>query len=103
VKRGDQTWEVVGDDPESLKKLPEDLRPVVQRMLRGGMAFGTGDQVPNVQVPGMDWNFQGRGFDDGRLRERLDQMERRMNQLLERLDRDNRPAGEPKAEQEEAK
>ncbi len=35
VKRGDETWEVVGDDPKSLDKLPDDLRPFVERMLRG--------------------------------------------------------------------
>jgi hypothetical protein len=26
VKRGNETWEVVGDDPESLQQLPDDLR-----------------------------------------------------------------------------
>ena len=35
VKRGDETWEVVGDDPESLNQLPEDLRPFVEQMLQG--------------------------------------------------------------------
>src|SRR6185312_4338118 len=36
VKRGDETWNVAGDDPESLKSLPADLRPFVEQMLHGG-------------------------------------------------------------------
>jgi membrane-associated protease RseP (regulator of RpoE activity) len=92
VKRGEETWTVVGDDPESLKQLPEDLRPFVEQMLRGGSPMG------------MNFNFdglRGRGFEDGRLRDRLDEMEQRMNQLFERLG-ENPPVVEPKAEQEEA-
>ncbi len=37
VKRGNDTWDIVGDDPESLKKLPNDLRPFVEQMLHGQM------------------------------------------------------------------
>jgi membrane-associated protease RseP (regulator of RpoE activity) len=75
VKRGKERWEVVGDDPESLKQLPDDLRPMVEQMLRGGSAIG----------------FRGPGqpplpeFGDGRLRERLERMERRVQELQERL------------------
>src|SRR3954447_7418565 len=39
VQRGDDKWEITGDDAEALKKLPDDLRPVVERMLHGG-GFG---------------------------------------------------------------
>jgi membrane-associated protease RseP (regulator of RpoE activity) len=71
VKRGDETWEVTGDDEESLKKLPEDLRPAVEQMLQGG---------------GVDANFgQMPEFGDGRLRERMERMEQRMQQLMERF------------------
>jgi membrane-associated protease RseP (regulator of RpoE activity) len=92
VKRGDETWTVNGDDPESLKQLPEDLRPFVEQILRGGWPMG------------MNFNFdglRGRGFDDGRLRDRLDEMERQMNQLLERFG-ENPTNEQPQAEEEEA-
>jgi membrane-associated protease RseP (regulator of RpoE activity) len=96
VKRGNQTWTVEGDDPESLNKLPEDLRPFVERMLRGGSALGMNFQMPNINVPDVQ-------FDDRRLNERLEQMERQMNQLLERLGQNGGDADQPAAEQEEAK
>ena len=38
VKRGNDTWNIVGDDPESLKQLPEDLRPFVEQMVQSGTA-----------------------------------------------------------------
>jgi membrane-associated protease RseP (regulator of RpoE activity) len=96
VKRGDETWEVVGDDAESLKKLPEDLRPFVEQMLRGGSPFGGGFQMPNI-----DRQF-GRGFGDEQLQDRLEQMERQINELLERVDPNHKRADQ-QAEQEEAK
>ena len=97
VKRGDETWTVVGDDPESLKKLPEELRPVVEQMLRGGSPMGMNFNMPNIQMDGL----RGRGFDNGRLQDRLEEMERRMNRLFERLGEEPQ-ADQPKAEQEEA-
>jgi hypothetical protein len=78
VKRGDETWEVTGDDQESLNQLPEDLRPMVEQMLHSGGP--------------MNFNFGGAGqgpmpeFGDGRLRERLERMEKRMQELMQRLD-----------------
>jgi hypothetical protein len=76
VKRGDETWNVVGDDPESLKQLPEDLRPFVERMLQGNSG---GIQMPNFEhrlgAPGMD-----RGLGD-----RLERMEKRLEELQKRL------------------
>lgn len=76
VKRGDETWTVTGDDPESLKQLPEELRPMVERVLRGN--------AMHVQVP----NFGGQvgpGFNDGGLRDRLEQMEKRIEEMQKRL------------------
>jgi hypothetical protein len=95
VKRGDETWEVVGDDPESLKKLPEDLQPFVERTLHGGMAFD------NFQMPNFDRQF-GRGFGDENLQDRLEQMERQINELLQRID-PNDAADQAHAEEEEVK
>jgi membrane-associated protease RseP (regulator of RpoE activity) len=72
VKRGGESWEIVGDDPESLNQLPAELRPFVEQMLHGGprMHLRRGD-MPE--------------FGDGRLRERLERMEKRMEELQERL------------------
>jgi hypothetical protein len=95
VKRGGETWTVNGDDPESLKQLPEDLRPFVDQILKGGSPMGMNFNMPNFD------GLRGRGFDNGRLQDRLDEMERRMNQLLERFG-ENPTNDEPKAEQEEA-
>ena len=44
VKRGNDKWNIIGDDPESLKKLPEDLRPFVERMVHSGGGM-------NIQMP----------------------------------------------------
>jgi membrane-associated protease RseP (regulator of RpoE activity) len=93
VKRSGETWTVTGDDAESLKQLPEDLRQFVEQILRGGSPMGV--NMPNFG------GFRGRGIDDGRLQDRLEEMERQMNQLLERFG-ENPNGDQPRAEQEEA-
>ena len=80
VKRGDETWEVVGDDPESLEQLPEDLRPFVEQMLHGGAPLGMDIQMPNLDGLGRP------GIGNQRLQQRLEGMERRMEELLRRFD-----------------
>lgn len=104
VKRGDESWEVVGDDAESLKKLPEDLRPFVEQMLQGDALFGGGARMPNLnlRMPNFD-RLNRPGFDDEQLRQRLDLMERQMNELLERLGKGEPADAPPQAEQEETK
>jgi hypothetical protein len=97
VKRGDETWEVVGDDPESLNKLPKELRPFVEQMLDGGSPFDMNFPMPNVEIP------NAQGFNDDRLRERLEHMERQMNELFERLGQNGDNTDRPNAEEEEAK
>ncbi len=62
VQRGDETWEVEGDDAAALAELPEDLRPMVEKMLQGD-----GPERP-----------------DG-LRDRLEQMEQQMRELREQF------------------
>ncbi len=95
VKRGDETWEVTGDDPESLDELPDDLRPFVERMLRNDGAGGSGFQMPNIE------GFEGR-LGDERLQERLEQMERRMEEMQRRLFPDDRRDDQRQAEDEQA-
>jgi membrane-associated protease RseP (regulator of RpoE activity) len=91
VQRGEETWEVVGDDPKSLEQLPEDLRPFVTQMLDGGLG--------NFQIDMPDLGRPGRpGFDGEQLRERLEAMERRLEAMQERLLGDEaaeKPAAEP--------
>jgi membrane-associated protease RseP (regulator of RpoE activity) len=97
VKRGEETWKVVGDDPESLDQLPDDLRPFVERMLHGGAPVSFDPQMPNLE------RLERRGFGDDRLNERLEEMERRMEELQRRLFRPNgENANQPQADQAEA-
>jgi len=84
VKRGEETWEIVGDDPGSLEQLPEDLRPFVEQLLHGG-----GIQMPIPDVQEFNIPVPGPGapgvFHDRQLLERLEAMERHMQELEQRL------------------
>lgn len=79
VKRGNESWEVNGDDPESLKALPEDLRPFVDRMIHGG------GQGFNIEMPQFGNMPHRPSFDGERLRERLEAMERRLEEMQKRF------------------
>lgn len=94
VKRGDETWNVTGDDPEALKKLPEDIRPHVERMLHG---------QPTVNFPRFENRNLGPGLDDGRLHDRLERMEQRLEQLQKRLGNDDNHAEKPESQSESSK
>lgn len=104
VQRGDDKWDITGDDQEALKKLPDDLRPAVERMLRGGGmggAMGGGNfRMPNFpQVPGI-----GPDMDGNRLREQLERMEKRLEEMQRRMHGpENQPADKPNDEQEQKK
>jgi membrane-associated protease RseP (regulator of RpoE activity) len=90
VERGEERWEVRGDDPESLKQLPEDLRPAVERLLRGDGALrmqmrdldGDGENDAAIAAPGTEG---ARRPAVGRLRERLDRMQRELEELYRML------------------
>lgn len=49
VKRGEEQWEV---DAKSLDKLPDDVRPHVERMLGGNVGVAIGDGITQT------WSFQ---------------------------------------------
>jgi hypothetical protein len=97
VKRGDETWEVVGDDPESIQQLPEDIRPFVERMLQGG---GMGRvQIGDFDADGdHDVMLNRRGLEDRPLRQRLEAIERQLQELLQQRTggADRQPAEQPK-------
>jgi hypothetical protein len=87
VKRGEESWEVVGDDPESLKKLPEDLRPFVEQMLHGN---GGGMKM---HMPKFEGRVGAPGFDNG-FQDRLERMEQQMQALQKQLEGNHAPAGD---------
>ena len=103
VTRGGDKWEITGDDPEALKKLPEDLRPAVERMLHGG---GVGGGVGSFRMPNFGPQGPGIGpdMDSGRMREQLERMEKRLNEMQRRmLGPDNQPADKPNDDHEQKK
>ncbi len=78
VKKGDQTWEIVGDDPEALQALPDDVRPLVERMLN--QPAGNGRRG----FDGFDQNFQGNQFPPQELfQQKLEELQRQMEALQE--------------------
>ena len=82
VKRGNDTWDIVGDDPSSLAQLPEDLRPFVEQMLAGTQA----GQVPSMpQMPMLPGMGPPAGFRDGELQQR-------MRDQIDALDTEGAPA-----------
>lgn len=71
VQRGEEKWEIEGDDPESLKELPQDLQPMVEGMLKAG--------------PNGAQQFQFRSQMPEDMHQRMEQMEQQMRQLQEQL------------------
>lgn len=83
VKRGDETWNIVGDDPKSLEQLPEDLRPFVANLAHGPRMIRQRLMAPPDA-------YQPFGED---LQKRIEAMERQMRELEEKL-----RAGQPDEE-----
>ncbi len=103
VERGNETWEIIGDNPESLEQLPEDLRPAVAQMLQGQALpnrplgpGGQGDQIPDWQqfLPQME-HLPGRLGPE--LQRRLEGMERQMRQFR---GQSSQPDGSPAKEKQ---
>jgi membrane-associated protease RseP (regulator of RpoE activity) len=92
VKRGSDTWNIVGDDPESLKQLPDDLRPFVDNMVHNKM---------NIQVPNVHPNFGHPGFDNGQMQDQMQRLEQRLNEMQKQLDGPNKPSGDKSNDQAE--
>jgi len=83
VRRGDETWEIVGDDPQSLEQLPDDVRPFVEQLLgqteHDGFHDFTMPVVPDVH------QMQQFGQHEAQLQQQLQAMEQRMRELEQRL------------------
>jgi len=91
VQRGDEKWEVTEDD---LDKLPDDVRPHVERMLGrtpppGGPKGWSGDFDFVPEWPGPRWQVRP----EGGLEKRMEEMNRRIDELRKSLDqmREQRP------------
>lgn len=102
VKRGNDTWEVVGDDPKSLEQLPDDVRPFVEQMLSGGSTMPLGmPGMPGMnrmrgvdRMPGM-WGPTG--FNNDAMQQQLQRMEQQLQQMRLQLQQDLAPQGQPSA------
>jgi len=99
VKKDNQKWIVTEKD---LDKLPDDVRPHVERML-GGISMGATGQifnfVPNVTIPApppdlnktlqlLDKTQQQLGPARERLENQLKEMDRRMEEIRKKFDTD---------------
>ena len=99
VKKGDQTWTIVGEDEEALEELPEDVREHVKRLLEnpvqrilGGEMEDLQEQFRNFQLPPMlgdDFRLpRGQGIrkQHDPMVERMEQLERQLRELQQRLE-----------------
>lgn len=102
VTRGGETWTVKGDDKEALSKLPEDLRPAVEQMLRGqNVGRGGFPKLPNFPgagdlpaLPGQMGEFHfGGGEADQQLLDRVQELEKQLQQLEQRFSDEHSSAG----------
>jgi hypothetical protein len=102
VKQGDDVWQIVGDDEESLKQLPDDVRPFVERMLGGrekfrgfrGGDFDFGDinaGLEGILPRRLGGLARGGGADQApdRMQQRIDKLEKKLQELMRRLDTDH--------------
>lgn len=79
VQRGNDSWDIVGDDPASLEQLPKDVRPFVEQLLSGsGPMQMPLPAMPNVTIPNPPMPHV---FDDGDLQQRLHKMEQQLQQM----------------------
>ena len=78
VQRGNDTWDIVGDDPSSLAQLPDDVRPFVEQLLAGARDRCHAD----AQMPMMPGMGPPAGFRDGELQQRLDQMQQQLEECI---------------------
>ena len=103
VKKGDQTWSIVGDDQEAINSLPEEVREHVQRlldnplqrMLEGEMGDLPG-RLRDMQLP--PWLGEqmrlprefGVGERNDPMVERMEELERQLKELQQQL-QENEP------------
>jgi hypothetical protein len=86
VKKGNDTWDIVGDDPGSLEQLPDDVRPFVEQLLhRGGsMPFAAPGMPPMHAMP----HHGPAGFDNNAMQHQLQRLEQELQQMRLMLERE---------------
>ena len=97
--RGNDKWEITGDDAEALKKLPDDLRPAVERMLHGGGGWAAQWAASVTSACQTSAARPRHGSWHGRqpMREQLERMEKRLDEMQRRMHGPtNQPADKPK-------
>ncbi|MCG8448131.1 MAG: PDZ domain-containing protein [Pirellulales bacterium] len=94
VKKGDQTWNIEGDDEKALQQLPDEVRSSVERML-GGQGLGNlGGRVPldfdvDSLLQGLPRRFGDRkGGAQDPIDQRILELERKLQDLQERVEAD---------------
>ena len=105
VHRGNDTWNIVGDDPGSLAQLPDDVRPFVEQMMpRNGQMHVAMPVMPNMLqmptgMPGM--------FHDETMQQQLQRMEQHLQQMQQQMEQQfghvqdngqNQPGANPPAD-----
>jgi membrane-associated protease RseP (regulator of RpoE activity) len=103
VTRGGESWTVKGDDKEALSKLPEDLRPAVEQMLRGqDLGHGGSPNLPNFPRAGDlpelprqlgQFHFGGGGEANQQLQQRVEELEKQLQRLEQRFSDQHSSAG----------
>jgi membrane-associated protease RseP (regulator of RpoE activity) len=101
IQRGEDSWEIMEGDQEALQQLPEDLRPLAEGALQqglggfgGGMKFNLENGLEDLLPRGFG-GFGGGGIipaprqkplqHEDELARRLEQMEKDLRKLQERL------------------
>jgi serine protease Do len=87
VHRGNDTWNIVGDDPDSLAQLPEDVRPFVEQMMpHNGQMQVAMPVMPNMpQMPQMPTGMPGM-FHDEAMQQQLQRMEQHLQQMQQQME-----------------
>ncbi|MGD9634728.1 MAG: S1C family serine protease [Pirellulales bacterium] len=95
VQRGNDSWDIVGDDPKSLDQLPADVRPFVEQLLSDNssntMQMPSMPPMHGMMGPGMG------GFNDDEMQQQLQRMEQQLQQMRMMLQRDFAPQGQSSA------
>lgn len=91
VKKDGKTWNIEGDDEEALDQLPDDVRPFVERMLRGQGVRVFGGEIPfdfNAELQRVLPRGLGGEVDDDPIAQRMKELERKLQDLQKRLEQD---------------
>ncbi|MEO0529459.1 MAG: PDZ domain-containing protein [Planctomycetota bacterium] len=73
VRRGDQTWEFNEGDADAIGALPDDVRPMVERMLQRNAGAADGFEAFGLNAPGFQLQLDGEGL-AGRIRAMQERM-----------------------------